>query len=288
DLLVVLAWTIILTAAIIWQIEGRVLYELYSISADLEVFTPAFLQRYNTFMRFLAPLEIFFYSGLWCIKFSFLAFFYRLSCKIKPLRIWWYMVMVITAGVYIASVADIEYKCSFGGIGYIIEQCSQLDHIHYENRSFWANCAGDVVTDMMILSIPVLVLWNTRISRRKKVILLSIFSATILIMVIAIVRVAVDNTLNSEINIAWLCFWSFVELFITAQNRSSKGKGSYQNMSGPTSKSPKNVSCQTQSRCVGDVGPHMNDDVPLSPLNIVYVHRGFEVTSAVMSNSGND
>lgn len=57
-----------------------------------------------------------------------------------------------------------------------------------------------------VLSIPVLVLWNTRISRRKKVILLSIFSGTILIMVIAVVRVAVDNTLNSEINIAWLCF----------------------------------------------------------------------------------
>jgi hypothetical protein len=57
-----------------------------------------------------------------------------------------------------------------------------------------------------------LVLWNTCISRRKKVILLSIFSATILIMVIAIIRVAIDNTLNSEINIAWLCFWSFVEV----------------------------------------------------------------------------
>lgn len=120
DLLIVLAWAIILTAAIIWQVEGRVLYKLYAISAGLEEFTPAFLPRYNTFMRFLAPLEILFYSGLWCIKFSFLAFFYRLSCKIKSLRTWWYMVMVITAGVYIASVADIEYKCSFRGIGYII------------------------------------------------------------------------------------------------------------------------------------------------------------------------
>lgn len=63
-----------------------------------------------------------------------------------------------------------------------------------------------------VLAIPMLVLWNTCISRRKKVILLSIFSATILIMVIAIIRVAIDNTLNSEINIAWLCFWSFVEV----------------------------------------------------------------------------
>lgn len=31
-------------------------------------------------------------------------------------------------------------------------------------------------------------------------------------MVVAVVRVAVDNTYDREINIAWLCFWSFVEV----------------------------------------------------------------------------
>jgi hypothetical protein len=106
--LVIFAWTIILTAAIIWQVEGKVLYELYAISAGLEEITPAFLPRYNTFMRFLAPLEILFYSGLWCIKFSFPTFFYRLSCKVKSLRIWWYLVTVVTVGVYITSVGDVE------------------------------------------------------------------------------------------------------------------------------------------------------------------------------------
>lgn len=126
DFLVVFAWTIILTAAVIWQVEGHVLYELYAISAGLEDFTPAFLPRYNTFMRFLAPLEVLFYSGLWCIKFSFLAFFYRLSCKVKSIRVWWYIVMLMTASVYIASVADIEYKCSLGGIEYIIGENSLI------------------------------------------------------------------------------------------------------------------------------------------------------------------
>ena len=71
-------------------------------------------------MRCLAPLEILFYSALWCIKFSFLALFYRLSSKIKKFRIWWFIVCFFTAGVYIASVGDIEYKCSFGGIQYIM------------------------------------------------------------------------------------------------------------------------------------------------------------------------
>jgi hypothetical protein len=73
-------------------------------------------------MRLLAPLQILFYSSLWCIKFSFLVFFYRLSSKIKAFRIWWFVVCFCTAAVYIASVGDIEYKCSFEGIEYIIRK----------------------------------------------------------------------------------------------------------------------------------------------------------------------
>lgn len=114
-------------------------------------------------------------------------------------------------------------------------QCPQPHHVHYENRMFWANCAGDVITDLMsgfickntqilsepfkltlshvlVLSIPFFVLWKTRISLRKKLILLSIFSATIFIMVTAMIRVAVGMNYDRQMNIDWLCFWSFVEV----------------------------------------------------------------------------
>lgn len=115
DFLVVLSWIIILTAVVIWQILGKILYELYAISAGTKPFTLEFLPRYYTFMRFNAPFEILFYSALWCVKFSFMALFYRISAKVKSLRIWWFVVLFCTASVFIASVADIEYKCSFGG-----------------------------------------------------------------------------------------------------------------------------------------------------------------------------
>ncbi|OQD99394.1 hypothetical protein PENSOL_c006G00486 [Penicillium solitum] len=199
--LVVLAWAIILTAAAIWQIQGKILYEFYAISAGTKPFTLEFLPRYYTFMRFNAPFEILCYSSLWCVKFSFMALFYRISAKVKSLRIWWFVVLFCTASVYIASVADIEYECSLGELDYIVTDCPQPDHVHYENRMYWANCAGDVITDLMILSIPFLALWKTRISLRKKLILLSIFSATIFIMVTAILRVAVGMTYDGQMNI---------------------------------------------------------------------------------------
>ncbi|KAJ5827337.1 hypothetical protein N7447_004100 [Penicillium robsamsonii] len=295
DFLVVFAWAIMLTAAVIWQVEGKVLYDLYAISAGEKPFTLEFLPRYNTFMRFNAPFEILFYSALWCVKFSFMTLFYRISAKVKSLRIWWFVVLFCTAGVYIASVADIEYKCSLGGLEYIITQCPQPRHVHYENRMFWANCAGDVITDLMILSIPFLVLWKTKISLRKKLILLSIFSATIFIMIVAIIRVAVGMTYDSQINIDWLCFWSFVEvdvaiivscvaslrqLFVTSQNQSSSARAAYHITTDPILKRSKEESNQALALSIGDVESPTSDNVPMSPLSVVHVRRDFEVTRA--------
>ena len=51
-----------------------------------------------------------------------MALFYRISAKVKPLRIWWFVVLFCTASVYIASVADIEYKCSLGRLDYIVSK----------------------------------------------------------------------------------------------------------------------------------------------------------------------
>ncbi|KGO78081.1 hypothetical protein PITC_041120 [Penicillium italicum] len=300
DFLVVLAWIIILTTAVIWQVKGKVLYELYAISAGTKPFDPEFLPRYNKFMRFNAPLQILYYSALSCVKFSFMALFYRISAKVRPLRVWWFVVLFCTTSVYIASVADVEYKCSFGGLEYLITQCPQPNHVHYENRMFWSNCAGDVITDLMILSIPFLVLWKTRISLRKKLILLSIFSATIFIMVTAILRVAVGMNYHRQMNIDWLCFWGFVEvdvaiivscvaslrqLFVASQNQSSSARAAYHDTNEPTLKFSKEGFSQDLLRSVGDVESSTNDEVPMSPLSVVHIRQDFEVTRVDANHS---
>ncbi|KAE8413509.1 hypothetical protein BDV36DRAFT_28382 [Aspergillus pseudocaelatus] len=295
DLFVLLAWAIMLTNAVIWQIQGQVLYKLYAISAGQEPYTPAVLPMFESFMRYIAPMTIMFYSGLWAIKFSFMSFFFRLNSKVKSHRLWWYVVMLVVAGVYIASVADIDYKCSLGGMEFIISKCSDLDHVHYQNRTFWANCVGDIVTDILILSIPVLILWNTHISLRKKLILFSVFSATILIMVVAIIRVVVNNSLNSSVDIGWLYFWSFVEmgtgiiiaciasfrqLFVTSQNQHLFGKVKHTPHNPLLGGSGKKYGL-SQERPDRDT-ESQTSDAAIVPMDFVHVRSEFEVATSSM------
>lgn len=293
DFFVLLAWAIMLTTAIIWQIEAQVLYDLYAVSSGMKPYTPDILPRFGTFIRFIAPLTILFYAGLWCIKFAFLTFFRRLGSKIKSHRVWWFVVLFVSIGVWISSVADIDYKCSVGELEYILSQCSSHAHVHYENRTFWANCAGDVVTDLMILSIPILILWNTRISLRKKLILFSVFSATILIMVIAVIRVVINNSLNSSVDISWLYFWSFIEmgtgiiiaciasfrqLFVTSQNQHLYGKAMYRTPYSPLLNRAQKAYGWTRSRSTGD-SESQTSNTNILPLDSVHVRSDYDVVS---------
>ncbi|KAB8242978.1 hypothetical protein BDV35DRAFT_383531 [Aspergillus flavus] len=252
DIFVLLAWAIMLTNAIIWQIQGQVLYNLYAISTGQESYTPAVLPMFESFMRYIAPMTIMFYSGLWAIKFSFMSFFFRLNSKVKSHRIWWYVVMLVVGGVYIACVADVDYKCSLGGMEYIIS----------ENFD-----------DLLIL--------------------FSVFSATILIMVVAIIRVVVNNSLNSSVDIGWLYLWSFVEmgtgiiiaciasfrqLFVTSQNQHLFGKVKHTPHNPLLGVSGKKHGPSQESH-VGDT-ESQTSDAAIVPMDAVHVRSDFEVVTS--------
>lgn len=75
--------------------------------------------------------------------------------------------------------------------------------------------AADVITDALILSIPVIILWNVQIAWRKKLILFAVFSATILIMLISIIRITLTKGTQQQLvepGIDWIYLWSAVEM----------------------------------------------------------------------------
>lgn len=75
--------------------------------------------------------------------------------------------------------------------------------------------SSDVLTDILILSIPFLILRKAQIPVQKKVALFGVFSVTILSMVVAIIRVALVKGTQKHLqqaSIDWLYFWSNVNM----------------------------------------------------------------------------
>lgn len=64
----------------------------------------------------------------------------------------------------------------------------------------------------IVLSLPFMIVWHVKIPPRKKLVLLTVFSLTVVVMVVAIVRVAVVNSPTKNPSISWLYLWSSIEM----------------------------------------------------------------------------
>ena len=60
-------------------------------------------------------------------------------------------------------------------------------------------------------------LWNVRIPLKQKLGLIGIFSLTVVVMIIAIVRVVAVNKLSKQADPSWLYFWTNLEMIIGEQ-----------------------------------------------------------------------
>ncbi|KAI0513193.1 hypothetical protein F5B22DRAFT_648004 [Xylaria bambusicola] len=217
DYLVILAWLLLLVSAVLWQIKSSVLYWMYDIQSGKVAPTLEFPIEYSAFLRLVVAWNTFFYSSLWAVKFSFLFFFRRLGSNVSVGRIWWWVVTTVTLAGLIASIADIDYKCTVNNLAYIMEKCSLVKGVRFDDNTFYGNMAIDIATDLLILSIPFRILWNVQIPLKKKAILLGIFSLTIIIIITSILRVVLVKGVGSATRVSsidWLYLWSNVEVGI--------------------------------------------------------------------------
>lgn len=72
---------------------------------------------------------------------------------------------------------------------------------------------GELYTNQhTVISIPVLILWHVQIPLRRKLILFAIFSVTVVVMIVSILRVALLNSEAQNADISWLYLWSNIEM----------------------------------------------------------------------------
>jgi hypothetical protein len=74
--------------------------------------------------------------------------------------------------------------------------------------------AIDILTDLLILTIPFRILWGVQIPSHKKAILLGVFSiivATMCVSIIRVVMVAGAGPEKQSLGLDWMFLWSNVE-----------------------------------------------------------------------------
>ncbi|KAF1953537.1 hypothetical protein CC80DRAFT_537415 [Byssothecium circinans] len=221
DYVVGFAWSLLLATSITWQMIVSDLYEVMEVGSGLRMPSLNFADRMIRYSRGQMAVLILFYVGLWSIKANFLVFFYRLGNQITYYRIAFWCITAFTICSFFACIGDIQYGCLTTSFEEIAAYCSvSPELIRYQIITLNLNTGLDVVTDALIMALPISILWNVRISIRQRFALAGVFALVLITMVISIVRVAVvtgeasNNVTNKQVESTWLYIWNFTETFV--------------------------------------------------------------------------
>lgn len=150
DFLVLLSWLLLLATAILWQFVSSDLYQALAVESGYLFPPPAtFIADSEKYLRSFVPIIVFFYTGLWSVKLSFLLFFRRLGNKVRGQKLHWWIVTGFTVATWCTCIGTIQYNCLVWSLEKIVLNCTGLGAVNFENIIVKFNCAMDVLTDAM-------------------------------------------------------------------------------------------------------------------------------------------
>lgn len=169
DALVMIAWLMLASNALIWQLNKDALYTLMAVSNRHLLSPPkTFVQDTERYLRCSTVIIAFFYSGLWSVKLSFLILFRRLGHRVqgRGRKIQWWTVLGITVASYFAVLGTIQYHCltaSFQDImgkkkvdlgfqqlaDFFEATCTLPSSVKFARNTLRYNMIIDVVTDAL-------------------------------------------------------------------------------------------------------------------------------------------
>ncbi|PSN71564.1 hypothetical protein BS50DRAFT_570891 [Corynespora cassiicola Philippines] len=212
DFFVVFAGVISLAITAACTALNSVTYEVMDIGSGKKKFPPNVKIITMQFTRLFVVVPMLLYTGLWCVKLAFLLFFRRLGVRsvTSLCRLWW-VVFVVTVVCYFVCYATLPYRCSLISFQVVISEECMTQGLSF--TSMKVNCALDVLTDCLIMTIPFMILRRVRISIRQRIALSLVFSLVVVTMIFAIVRATITTiNVNAQMDPIWMYMWTNIEL----------------------------------------------------------------------------
>lgn len=160
---------------------------------------------------------------LFPVKLAYLFFFRRLISRLHGLNTWWWCVTVLTVLMGLVSVAMVWLTCPYFTIEGVLCKCC-LQHVNVARSDPLLACTGpaanarvvrdssitivmDVVSDILLVSIPIVLLWRVRINIRQKIGLGVSLCLSLIMVVTAIIRISGIKLADGATDIVWEAFW---------------------------------------------------------------------------------
>ncbi|KAL8701855.1 MAG: hypothetical protein Q9201_004683 [Fulgogasparrea decipioides] len=152
------------------------------------------------------PFGVLIWLAVFAVKFCYLSFFRQLIDRLSHITVYWTVTLAVTfiACVFNATASFIACP-EFGD--------NNLNCVtpYYTRRILACEAttiALDILSDLMILAIPPYLIWKVKISRRQKIGIAFFLCLSIVMVLIAIIRI---SQVHTETYNVWATFWQQLE-----------------------------------------------------------------------------
>lgn len=282
DYLLFVAYAFFMELTVLYIIVTPIIFRLAAV-ADGQ------LKPYPTIMQDSLKLQTYFFVTtsslwlcLWMVKFSLLSLYKRLLTGKTYLIAWW-AIMTFCVLVLIGSIISSWESCSSFHAWFTPGACNTPRDDRAATISLYFSYSVDLLTDLMIMVLPLRLIWNLHMTLNQKRSVGALFCIGWFCIIVATIRVVElgNNQRSGRPSPAWLALWAIIEASIAViigccpgLYRSYKAHGS---KSDPTSyRYGSRYGYQWHS---GDVQTsrsfaHGGRDIPLSQISAKVKNRG--------------
>ncbi|MCJ1261008.1 hypothetical protein MMC22_000872 [Lobaria immixta] len=128
----------------------------------------------------------------------------------RKLQTWWWCTFIITIPCAVICMCTEFMVCpAFGGR--ILEVCVSETALKRQIKVLYVVVVLDIFTDVLLMSIPILLLWSVKINRRRKFGLGSLLCLSIFAIITNIIRASGHKLNNGQDDVVWVLFWLEME-----------------------------------------------------------------------------
>ncbi|KAI1941190.1 hypothetical protein LOZ66_001700 [Ophidiomyces ophidiicola] len=168
---------------------------------------PDFFDQITYLVVLMFAGNMFFVGCLYFVKASLLALLWRLFRNLPSFRKLWWAVTSITAVIAVITAIVPVIACS----DLKAFACTNSAAIHRGLVAVRFTAATDILTDLMIMALPVAFILNSYLPAPQKVGLVGLFMLGFTVITMSIVRIVVNDNQSKHPPPSWLLFWSAME-----------------------------------------------------------------------------
>ncbi|KAM0279908.1 hypothetical protein ACHAQH_004349 [Verticillium albo-atrum] len=248
------AYVVFMVISILYMLAGPTIFRLEDLAAGripmYETLLDDSLRIQKTFFITTSGLWI----SLWLVKGSLLAVYKRLMVNLRLYTILWWATVVICVLTLAGAITSSMLSCSSMKAWFTAGACSTERDIKAAYISLWYSYAVDILTDILVMLLPLGLIRNLQMHKSRKLSIAALFCLGWVCVAVSTVRVAylgrnaVEGSFKQPAT-SWLALWGIVESAIGCgpglyrkAKAVSKSRNNYHNMGVPDSSKPKSKS----------------------------------------------